>query len=96
VKREKTESYLTSKHIEAISKAYLSYENVEGLCKTATLSEIECKEYSLAIQLYVGMHEKTEECEAMVGDCISTWILASENLHKSYKNLASFLSKEDM
>lgn len=56
VRKEKTISYLDDNHIATIYKAYIDFENVEGLAKLVDIDEIIQNRSSLNINLYVNKY----------------------------------------
>jgi len=53
VTREKSQSFLTSEHIEKILNAYRQFCNVDGFCQVVDLDTVLKNEANLSVQLYV-------------------------------------------
>ena len=53
VSRERSQSFLTSSHIDRIVSVYRAFAEEEGFAAVATLSEIDAKQNNLSIPLYI-------------------------------------------
>lgn len=78
VTRVNTESYLTPEHIEAITKMYFDYKNIEGFSQIVDVEAISLNKYSLYISKYVkslGTKKKVS-----VEEVLPEYISSSERL----------------
>ena len=88
----KNQNELLPKHIDAISKWYESYSDIEGISKVVTLDDIIEEDYNLNISLYV---EPVIEEDSMSLEEAYTQLIAADNERKEAENkLNLLLSKE--
>lgn len=94
VTRERAQSFLEIEHIQRIASVYNSFEAIEGFSYIATSEEIQKKNSSLSIPLYVRRGNKSddEQSELQLEDSLDAWLQSSMELHDSMKKLFEILS----
>jgi type I restriction enzyme M protein len=88
VTRERAQSFLTDNHINKIREAYHAFKSVKGFCQVADVFEVQAKENSLNIAVYVanagnGGERKSSKPTESVKQAASTWFKSSMSLRKS-------------
>lgn len=95
VERKGTESYLTDKHIEKISKAFYSDESVEGFCRTVEYEEVAKNNFTLAIGTYVPIKRTGSSINnKSFVELFEDWTSSSFEIHESVGQINSFLGGE--
>ncbi len=90
VRKEKTVAFLDEHHIQKILGAYRNYEEVEGFTFIADVEEIMQNDGSLNIPLYVKS-KGDNGSEIEFDDLMDRWIISSDKLKNSIKNLITEL-----
>jgi type I restriction enzyme M protein len=95
VERTGNESYLTENNIENITDCYKSFKDIKGFSKLVDIKEIEENEYSLQINLYASIDDKTVNKTEIksVKDCIKTWEDISSNISNDIAQIDKLLEK---
>ena len=92
VTRKNAESYLEDGHIKRISEIYLNFEEEDGFSAVAAIDDIEKKNFSLSIPLYVKVdNAKAYKDMRSLGECISDWLDGSFELKAAYDELKAVL-----
>ena len=91
-KKDRSQNYLESSHVEEIYNLYKNYEDVEGKCRVVDISEIkEENEYNLNIALYV---DKVEEDDGItLEQAYNDMIKAYEEATKAEEELKLILKE---
>lgn len=95
VTRERAQSFLTSGHIEKISRIYHDFSEKEGFSHIATNEAILSNGASLSIPLYVrksGTLDKAQS-ELQLDESLDTWLSSSSELHQSVQQLIAMLEE---
>lgn len=93
VTRKNAQSFLEDKHIEHIASAYENYADEENYAKVATLDEIEERDFSLNIPLYVRDGLIVEPVLS-VEECVDDWLSQSITANVATQDLIALLTKE--
>jgi type I restriction enzyme M protein len=89
LKREKTISYLLPEHIDKMYNAYQNFKTEEGFTYVATIDEINKKDGSLNIPLYIK--DMDGEIILEPQEAMEDWKKSSEDLKKSMNQLFEIL-----
>ena len=90
VKQDKNISYLKTKHIERIYKAYIDFADEDGFCKIVDIDEILNNRASLNMAIYVSNIAAKEE--VALKKVIKQWEKSSDNLKQSMDELFKILN----
>ncbi|WP_228819188.1 type I restriction-modification system subunit M [Nocardia transvalensis] len=95
VARERAQSYLNARHIDAILDAYEKFSNVDDFCKVVTIEEMLANEASLSIPLYISRPQSAvvhsvEDLEELVAD----WDTEARRVHREAERLIAALRGE--
>lgn len=93
VTRKNAQSYLEDAHIAHMASAYENYADEEGYARVATIDEIEGKEFSLNIALYVRNGTVVDPVLS-VEECIDDWLSQSMAAREQTDALIALLKKE--
>ena len=95
--RERTQSYLTDKHIQKILHAYHAFQDIEGFARVVSKDEILANQANLNIPLYVrsiGNGSKVDASEEMsLTHAITEWQESSLTMRASMSELFSMLEE---
>ena len=89
VTRKNAQSNLEPKHIRKIASTYLSFSEIDGFSKIASIREIQENKSKLSVALYVN-HDEEETETVEVDDSIFEWSEISKNVSDAlnvFKNL---------
>lgn len=95
VERKNAQSYLEDKHINKIASAYNKYETDDNFARVVTIQDIEDKNFSLSIPLYVKYSgQETEVDKRSLQERYESWRTYSEMMKLRYMKLNNMLGKE--
>lgn len=99
VTRERAQSFLTNKHINRIVEAYRSFSDVSGFVRVITNEEIQEKESSLSIPLYIQTDASKDNVQELpekisLPQTILAWRRTSKSFRDSMHNLFALLEIE--
>jgi type I restriction enzyme M protein len=97
VTRERSVSYLSSPHQDAILSAYKNFKDKSGFASLRSTDEIKAKNYSLAIPLYVErLANNTEDDDISIQTSFTDWIMSAKSSKTSLDSLLSILPQEEL
>jgi type I restriction enzyme M protein len=97
VTRERSVSYLSSSHQDAILSAYKNFKDKSGFASLRSTDEIKAKNYSLAIPLYVErLANNTEDDDISIQTSFTDWIMSAKSSKTSLDSLLSILPQEEL
>ena len=91
VVKKKTQSELSSDHIEKIASAYRLFEDVSGFARVVEQSEIATNSYSLSIPIYVDKTQIASEIYESTDELFHNWEQASETMRGQINKLKELL-----
>ena len=91
VVKKKTQSELSSDHIEKIASAYRLFEDVSGFARVVEQSEIATNSYSLSIPIYVDKTQIASEIYESTDELFHNWEQASETMRGQINTLKELL-----
>lgn len=92
VTRKNAESFLESSHIEKIAKAYADYKSDGEIAQKVSIREIEKKDFSLSIPLYIQTSAKDSKGDQRnVQECYTEWAKLSALTKQNYNVLNELL-----
>ncbi|MBO4630627.1 MAG: SAM-dependent DNA methyltransferase [Lentisphaeria bacterium] len=91
VQRINASSSLRPEHIHTIVDAYNRYENIEGLSKVASITEMQKNNNSLSINLYVKSEK--EHVDRELDEAIKSWQIASASTFELLSSLKECLEE---
>ena len=98
--RERTQSYLTDKHIQKILHAYHDFQDIEGFARVVSKDEILANQANLNIPLYVrsiGNGSKIDGSEEMsLAYAIVKWQESSVTLRSAMSDLFAMLEEAEI
>ena len=98
--RERTQSYLTDKHIQKILHAYYHFQDIEGFARVVSKDDILVNQGNLNIPLYVrsfGNGSKSTMNEEMpLAHAITEWQESSLTLRTAMSDLFAMLEEAEI
>lgn len=98
--RERTQSYLTDKHIQKVLHAYRDFQDIEGFARVVSKDDIHVNQANLNIPLYVrsfGNGSKATMNEEMpLAHAITEWQESSLALRTAMSDLFAMLEEAEI
>ncbi|GAA0524032.1 class I SAM-dependent DNA methyltransferase [Deinococcus depolymerans] len=95
VTREQAQSFLEEAHQTRILGTYRDFASVDGFATVADLSQIASKNFSLALQLYVGAANAANGVEKLaVEDAVTAWRVAAKESDQAITDVMNLFSRE--
>jgi type I restriction enzyme M protein len=92
VTRRNAESFLELKHINRIAEAYEKFSDVEGFAKVVSIRDVETKDFSLSIPLYVEtLNDSVTAEQQSAHECFIAWNSIAGSMVKDYEKLISLM-----